>query len=88
MDKNRAGHRHKREMLALCRLALYAPEPVPPLMETIDAFMQRVAQIDIAVCNEFRNRRFKVIAAIAPLHHFVRTGPLPSQGKPGRHHNV
>ena len=58
---------HKREKLALCRLALGAPEPITPLIETIAAFMQRVAQIDIAACNECRNGCFKVIAAIAPI---------------------
>ena len=59
---------HKREKLALCRLALGAPEPITPLIEAIATFMQRVAQIDIAACNECCNGRFKVmpLAAIRP----------------------
>jgi hypothetical protein len=69
-------------------LALGAPEPITPLIEVIATFMPRVAQIDITACNECRNGRFKVVAAIAPLRHFVRPGLLPSQGKPGRHHDA
>ncbi len=74
---------HKREKLALCRLTQFAPEPVTPLIETIDAFMQRVAQIDIAVCNECGNGHFKVIAAIAPFAPFCPYWPAAQPRQTG-----
>jgi hypothetical protein len=57
---------HKQQKLALCRLALGAPAPVAPVIEAVDAFMQRVAQIDITCCTYCKHGHFHAVAAIAP----------------------
>ena len=68
---------HKRKKLAACRLALQAPEPVKEVLETVDAFMQRVAQIDITRCTHCASGVMRVIEEIAPKHLFTQpaTGP-------------
>ena len=72
----------KQQKLALCRLALGAPMPVAPVIEAVDAFMQRVAQIDITCCTHCKTGHFHVVAAIAPSHaRAVRTEP-PQTGPP------
>lgn len=57
---------HKREKLAACRLALQTPEPDKAVLETVDAFMLRVAQVDITRCTHCASGVMHVIEAIAP----------------------
>jgi Putative transposase/Transposase zinc-binding domain len=70
---------HKSEKLAACRVAFQLPEPDAPLIENLDAFMRRVAQIDITACPHCRIGRLQLIAAIAPIrpdwHPRLATGP-------------
>lgn len=74
---------HRQRKLALCRLALGAPAPVAPVIEAIDAFMRRVAQIDITRCPVCASGHFQVIAAIEPCHaRAVQTGPPPTGPPP------
>lgn len=70
---------HKREKLAACRLALQVPEPVKEVLETVDAFMQRVAQIDLTRCTHCASGVMHVIEAIVPKRTFMppTTGPPP-----------
>ena len=58
---------HKREKLAACRRALHAPEPLKAVIEATDAFMQRVARIDITRCTHCAGGVMRVIEMIAPL---------------------
>lgn len=57
---------HKREKLTACRLALHAPEPDQAVLETVDAFMLRVAQVNITHCPHCAGGVMQVIEAIAP----------------------
>jgi len=68
---------HKREKLAACRLALHAPEPVKAMIETVDAFLQRVAQINITRCTHCATGVVRVIGTITPRRTFtpMTTGP-------------
>jgi len=59
-----AGHKAKR--LALARAALDVPVPDPALIESVAAFMQRVARFEWDACPQ------------CGKGHFVVTGPLPS----------
>ena len=70
---------HKREKLAACRLALQAPEPDKAVIETVDAFMRRVTQIDITRCPHCAAGVMRVIEEIAPKRNFNprMTGPPP-----------
>jgi len=72
---------HKKEKLAACRTALGAPAPDKAVIESVDAFMQRVAQIDISRCTCCAQGHFHVIGVIAPTHTPFRqcyaTGPPP-----------
>lgn len=70
---------HKREKLALCRLALDAPEPVKAVLETVDAFMRRVVQIDITRCPHCATGVVRVIGTLAPKRPVMptATGPPP-----------
>jgi hypothetical protein len=68
---------HKRKNLAACRLALHAPEPDKAVLEAADAFMQRVAQVDITRCTHCAAGVMRVIEAIAPKRILMppTTGP-------------
>lgn len=57
---------HKREQLARCRTALGMPAPEPKVIEAVDAFMRRVASIDIAHCTCCAHGQFRLIEVIAP----------------------
>ena len=57
----------KRTTLARARLALKMPEPSPAAMECAQAFMQRVAQIDIAQCPCCAPGRMQIIAVMLGL---------------------
>lgn len=70
---------HKRKKLAACRFALHAPEPDPAVIETVDAFMQRVAHVNITRCAHCTSGVMQVIEEIAPKRIFMplTTGPPP-----------
>ncbi len=60
------GPAHKRARLAAARTALQAPQPQPALIETLDAFWQRVAHLDRLACWRCETGRVKVVDVIAP----------------------
>ena len=60
------GPAHKSARLAAARTALGAPQPQPAVIESVAAFMQRVARIEWAACPRCRLGRFKFILPIAP----------------------
>lgn len=55
------------ERLAQCRAALNVPAPDKALIESVGAFMQRVAQVDITRCTCCAHGRFHIIGVIAPV---------------------
>lgn len=66
----------KKEYLGACRAALCVPQPDTAVIETVEAFMQRVAHIDIARCTCCEQGRLHVVAAIAPRRaSWQSTGP-------------
>ncbi len=69
---------HKRAKLVACRLALHMPEPDKVVIETADAFLQRVAQVDITRCTHCAKGVMQVLEAIAPRRIFM----LPTTGPP------
>ena len=60
------GAAHKSARLAAARSALDAPQPQPAVIESVAAFMQRVAKIEWVTCPHCRLGQFKVLMAIAP----------------------
>ena len=69
---------HEREQLALCRSALDMPTPDPAVIESSDAFMRRVADIDVARCTCCGHGTFRFMEAIAPARHAANArGPPP-----------
>lgn len=72
---------HKTERLAACRAALNAPAPDKAMIESVGAFMQRVAQVEISRCPHCAQGRFHVTGVIAPTRSPFRpcqaTGPPP-----------
>jgi hypothetical protein len=60
------GPAHKRVRLAQARTALGAPQPQPALIESVAAFMQRVAKVEWTTCPHCRLGRLKFFQAIAP----------------------
>ncbi|MGH2602112.1 MAG: IS91 family transposase [Dehalococcoidia bacterium] len=60
------GPAHKGARLAAARSALAAAQPQPAVIESVAAFMQRVANIEWSACPHCRLGRFKVLLAIAP----------------------
>ena len=71
------GPAHKSAHLAAARSALGAPQPQPAVIESVAAFMQRVATIEWAACPHCRLGHFKVLQAIAP-----QPQQQPSRGPP------
>ncbi len=71
------GPAHKRARLAAARRALGVPQPQPAVIESVAAFMQRVANIEWAICPHCREGRFRVLHAIAPQPRWQ-----PSRGPP------
>jgi len=73
------ANRHKAAKLAACRTAFRLPEPDPPVIEMIQAFLQRVAQLDVirwTRCNAGSCHVFSVIAPLRQhLHPKLATGP-------------
>ena len=70
---------HKREKLAQCRLALQMPQPQPAIIESVQAFMLRVSQIDVLSCPHCGHGAMQVIEVIAATKHsqVLATGPPP-----------
>jgi hypothetical protein len=70
---------HKAAKLAACRIAFALPKPDQPLIETIQEFMKRVAQLDVIRCTQCNAGSFHVLRTIAPvrqhLHPKLATGP-------------
>jgi hypothetical protein len=67
---------HKKEKLAACRIALCAPQPDAAVVESVEAFMQRVASIDIGRCSYCAQGRLQVVGVIAPRRERCQaTGP-------------
>ena len=60
------GPAHKSAHLAAARTALDAPQPQPAVIESLAAFMLRVAKIEWAACPHCRLGQFKLLLAIAP----------------------
>jgi len=71
------GAAHKSARLAAARSALAAPQPQPAVIESVAAFMQRVAQIEWAACPHCRLGQFKILQGIAP-----QPPCQPSRGPP------
>jgi hypothetical protein len=73
------ANRHKAAKLAACRIAFELPEPDTPLIETIQQFMQRVAQFDVIRCTRCNAGSFHIISTLAPVrqrpHPKLATGP-------------
>ncbi len=57
---------HKADKLAQCRKALEVPTPEKVALESAEAFMQRVAQVEINRCTCCANGQFLIIGVIAP----------------------
>ena len=60
------GPAHKTANLAAARAALQVPTPDPVLLESVEAFLRRVAHIECLCCPHCREGRFGVVAAIPP----------------------
>lgn len=70
--------RHKASRLALARTALDAPTPDPVVIESVEAFMQRVARIEWRACRHCGAGHFGVTGSLAP----VRAPQGSSRGPP------
>lgn len=70
---------HKQKKLAACRRALHTPDPDKAVIETVEAFLQRVAQRDVTRCPHCTNGLMRVIEMIGPTRTFLppTTGPPP-----------
>jgi hypothetical protein len=69
---------HKQKKLAACRQALNTPQPDQEVIESVQAFMQRVAHLDIGKCPCCEHGRLQVVGIIVPKrHHCHATGPPP-----------
>ena len=68
-----------REKLALCRLALQMPQPQPAIIESVQAFMLRVSQIDVLCCPHCGHGTMQVIDIFVAVKHrpVLTTGPPP-----------
>ncbi len=71
------GPAHKSAHLAAARSALGAPQPQPAVIESVAAFMQRVAHLEWAACPHCHLGHFKLLQPIAPQPRWQ-----PSRGPP------
>ena len=71
------GSAHKAARLAAARAALGAPQPVPAVIESVAAFLQRVAQIEWTACPRCGRGHFNLIQVIPPQSRWP-----PSHGPP------
>jgi Putative transposase/Transposase zinc-binding domain len=60
------GPAHKAANLAAARAALEAPLPDPLMVETVEAFMRRIAGIEWLNCPHCHEGRFRVVQGIPP----------------------
>ena len=67
------GPAHKAANLAAARAALDAPTPDPVVLESVEAFMRRVAGTGWLDCPHCGEGRFQVVRAILP--HLPRPPP-------------
>lgn len=67
------GPAHKTANLAAARAALEAPAPDPVVVESVEAFMRRVAGIEWLNCPHCHEGRFHVVQAVPP--HLPRAPP-------------
>lgn len=65
------ANRNKRALLAKARTALHAPAPTPAPTpaESVTAFWQRVAGLDIERCPHCRRGTLRLVATLAPRTH-------------------
>jgi len=65
------ANRHNRALLAVARAALAVPEPVRdcPAAESITAFWQRVAGLDITRCTHCGRGTLRLVATLTPRPH-------------------
>lgn len=75
-----AKFRHPRQVyfepMAACRQALEAPMPDQAIVESVQAFMQRVAHIDVGRCPCCDSGRLHIVGMIAPKRmEMVARGP-------------
>lgn len=69
---------HKQEKLQACREALDVKTPDKAVMESVQAFMQRVAAIDIGVCPCCKQGTLQIVGVIVPKRRlYPSTGPPP-----------
>jgi hypothetical protein len=69
---------HKQEKLAACRQALAMPDPDEAVIESVQAFMKRVAAIDIGKCSCCEAGRMQLVGVIVPRRERCQsTGPPP-----------
>ncbi len=71
---------HKAVRLATCRALFGLPAPALAVQESVDAFMARVAQVDLSRCPHCADGCMRVIAALTPLRR--RFAPCSSTGPP------
>ena len=69
---------HKTQRLSAARRALAAPTPELAVLESVAAFLHRVAGIDWAQCSCCQQGHFIVTAVIAPQRRLTQ----PAQGPP------
>ena len=67
------GSAHKTANLAAARAALTVPQPDPIMVESVEAFMRRVAGIEWMICPHCHEGRFHVVQAISS--HLPRAPP-------------
>ena len=60
------GPAHKAERLAAARAALAAPAPEPALIESVEAFVRRVARLQWLACPHCGSTCIRVVQAIPP----------------------
>ncbi len=58
--------RHKAQRLAQARAALHVPEPQMPAIETAQAFLRRVASLDLARCPYCSCGRWRTVEICTP----------------------
>jgi len=70
---------HKHKKLMACRLALQVPAPDKVAVETIQTFMQRVAQVEVTRCTHCKTGTMHITETIAPTRKWMpqKTGPPP-----------
>jgi len=69
---------HKQEKLAACRQALAMSVPDKAVMESVQAFMKRVAGINVGRCPCCEQGIMQVVGVIVPKREYCRTaGPPP-----------